>query len=409
MDETDLFRYKYEKYKRKYLLLKKSLQIGGGADIIRRYPTYALYTENAGLPIHILEEILEENKWNKIELDKLIDDKTSRVKEKVDLIYLDFGEDSRDEEHVVMWNKLWDIKCFTKNMLSNKKEIITNKCTIHRQILKKYKDVIGDHIPQTYELSKLPDDLKNKVWIIRPCGLGFFSGHGIIIVSNDDILRGLKNSYINEKSQKVKKELYVTNTDKKKYKNAYVKKIASEYIRNPLTLGGLKCHFRMYMLITLYPKYGYSLCPVGKILTALKPYEDKDFENHDIHDSHMGSTARNYFFPYDGNLLDSQMGKNNVTKEELNDMWNQMNKICGVISKIYEPFAGTYQESQSGFEVFGMDFMADNKCHVFFIEVNDKVGYGGKKKHGAISFDTFSHEYFSWLYENALDPIKYKK
>ena len=375
--QTDEYFQKYLKYKNKYVMLKNlsitssknEVNISGGKP-----RTYILYTEHIDLHIEYFEEIMKKNGWHQ-------KDMSSKY---VDLVFLDAGERKR----LNTWKQLWNIQCFAKNIFSDDKEIITNKCTLHYQ-LQKYN--IKQYLPTTYELSEIPKTEMEGIWIIRPCGIGFSSGSGIVRIHDKNQLLKLQEEYIKSKGTKPKHEQY------KRYKDEYVEKIASHYIENPLLFNGLKCHFRMYLLISLYPTYMFSLWSIGKILTAKKPYVNNNYGDNEIHDTHMGSTKENYFFPKD-------LWKLGVSKEKTTSMWNQMNEVCDVVSQIFKPHANTYPESKTCFEVFGLDFMADDQHHIYLIEVNDKVGYGGAKDDK--KFHSFSKKYFQWVYDMVIKQIK---
>lgn len=188
----------------------------------------------------------------------------------------------------------------------------------------------------------------------------------------------------------------------------YPKKIASEYILNPILLNNRKIHIRMYLLITLYPKYSYHVFKMGRIMTSKKSYVANNYNDHDIHDTHITSTEKSYFFPQDRNLLDTPRKKNGISLENSKYIIKQMKKICKIISQIYEPQQGVYDETTTGYEVFGVDFMIDELYHVYLIEINDNVGFKKIEKYEKIKYDDFLKQYFEWMYDKVIKYVKYK-
>jgi hypothetical protein len=280
--------------------------------------------------------------------------------------------------------KFWNIKCTVKNFLEKDKNIITNKCNLYENMKLKYPQIATKHLPRTQKLNDFVFQ-KGKVYIVRPCGRGFYSGQGIYVISNEEQLQKVKQIY---------NQTYIRNRqDVVGRKNQTFDVIVSEYIVNPLLLNGFKFHIRMYLLINLFPSYSHKLFDIGKIITAKEEYKQSDFENKDIHDTHMKSTSKNMFFPHDLCCVD------------IEKIMIQMIRITDSVSDMFEEYAKSYPESKTAFELFGLDFMVDSSLNVFLIELNDRVGYAPAQNIMDESFKNFINKYYNWIYKNAIEPV----
>ena len=73
-------------------------------------------------------------------------------------------------------------------------------------------------------------------------------------------------------------------------------------------------------------------------------------------------------FPSSGCVVDAQ------------GVFQQMKDCLCATSRVCAPTFRIYKESDSAFEVFGVDFMVTSEGKVVLIEVNFKPGYGAMKK-----------------------------
>lgn len=363
------YTHKYLKYKKKYLQMKY-VQEGGKHDKQR---TYMCYLNDSELVMNHFHELMKSRNWKQIPYASgtPIDPNIKYI----DFIWIDYVH---KRPHID------NIKCAFKNNLSDKKSVLVVKETLHNILQTDYSDLSHKHLPETRNLQDIKKMRDGEVLIIRPSGRGFFSGIGISVITN--------NNELLKEQEKNKKE-----TIKLRDKIFPVHKIASTYIKNPLLWHGLKCHIRMYMLINIYPKYECKMWNIGKIMTAKIPYLAGDYHNKEIHDTHMGSTASNIFYPKDFSDV--------LSEKDINSILTQMNEIIDVIGEIYRQFAIPYPESKTAFEIFGVDFMVDSYLNVFLIEVNDKVGYGASHSVIDEAYTQFSYEYFDWTYHNAIEPL----
>lgn len=292
-----------------------------------------------------------------------------------------------------------------KNFIGKVKRCIADKYILAMNIAKisPRDNYIIDHFSPTVDLQefKAADLSPGQIKIVKPSGTSFHSGKGIIIVTNQEDLAAAKKEYPPGRINNIK-----TADNNMEVINATI----SDYISKPMTFDGLKMHLRMYMLVTTHPKPKYSLFHEGKVLTAASPYKAADWSNTNIHDTHERSTKEFYTFQ-----KDYERFKPSITSKEKEDIFGQMNSICGVLYLILasamkdDPENVVYDkdECRYAFEVFGVDFMIDESGRVYLIEVNDKVGYdytgaeGGREK-----FRAFLKEYFKWLYDEAIAPLE---
>lgn len=356
---------KYIKYKQKYLRLK-SLQSGGNKKI-----TYSLCVDYDDLFNEILRKVLNDHGFNEIPFDEIRDDPNKYKKVLVDFLFLKYIKSPMPREYQ-------SIKCRIKSELSRSNKLV-DKCALHKLINDSSDKKLQSYIPKTSDLKDIKHLEKEQILILRPCAQWATTGKGIIRVSTDKQLQQEKRKY---------------DTDGK------FAIIASEYIRDPLLFDTKKFHLRMHMIFTMIPTFQYNLAKIGRILTAEKPYIDDYFDDSDIHDTHGHSTKHNYFFPEDFNESYGE-GLN----EHVSEIWKQMNYICGGLSNFVKSKIKPYEESESGYYVFGLDFMVDTSYHVFLIECNNHPGHGSLNVDDNRKYIDFLKQYFEWIYDCALKPF----
>ena len=271
-------------------------------------------------------------------------------------------------------NKYYETPSLLMNILDKQKSVITNKSNLYFNFSKKYPKECKKYMATTWDARKFPSSNFNgkNVFIIRPVGVGAFSGFGIDVVSN-------------------KQEL--DKTLKKLHKFPTV--IISEYIKNPMLWDDKKFHVRSYLLVkninNELTTYFYDFY---EIFTAEKKYIKGDWHNKDIHDTHLKSVGKYVMGPHDFN---------NVNKELFNNkIYPQMEDCMKYVSKLIEGNAHPYPNAQHGFEIFGCDFMIDEDYNVKLLEVNDHTGlsmsdFPDRK-------DEFSKIYFGKINDLVLIP-----
>jgi hypothetical protein len=290
----------------------------------------------------------------------------------------------------VMWiaanvidKQLWKVNTMIKNMLSFEKSIIANKCQLSFELMKRPQP---NYLPDTMYLRDFHKIEHNEVYIVRPCGRGYHSGNGVFIVANDMELTKVKEIYTPTFIQK-KQEYYA-----KQQQPFDV--IISKYILNPLLHNGLKMHIRFYLMISLVNGFSWSLFKLGSIMTARDKYTPSDFANTFIHDTHIRSTPANLFYPHDIP----------ATSETLHRMQQQIDDLCKLIAEIYRPYAKTYSESKTGFEIFALDTMFDADYNLYVLELNDLVGYNPANKSRDAKYTLFGRKFQRWAFKQAIQP-----
>ena len=358
-----IYKQKYINYKKKYLQLKK--QIGGE----QKYLTYSVRMEvKNDLFMNALRNVFNAHNLREISLGDLRNNPKSKKQSMVDIIlfYNVIYAMAKDD---------YSIHCQLRNELDGIDSVI-NKCKLHMMIYNSNNKQLISHIPKTDYIEHIKKLESNQVLILRPCIGWASSGKGIIRVTSNEQLQKEKN-----------------NCQKMKEKNKKYDVIASEYIHNPLLFHGLKYHLRMYLMITLKPLFRHHVFKMGKIITARKPYVDDNFDDNDIHDTHVGSTAHDYFFPNDND-------SSNIIQ-----IRQQIEYICQNLAELIKEKIKPYPESTSGFHVFGLDFMVDTDQHVFLIECNENPGYKNIDHDGGEKYKQFIEKYFKWIYKYAIKPF----
>lgn len=225
------------------------------------------------------------------------------------------------------------------------------------------------------------------VYILRPSGVGMCGGKDIKIVSSRQEFAAAAEFYaaLAQNFAKRRKEFRV---------------IVSRYLTDPLLFNGRKMHLRMYLLTVFDGVAARTvLAPFGKILTAALPFTLGDYQNPAIHDTHMGSTDRDYYYP------ENYVGP---------DISEQLASLAADLAPIANE-ARPYKTSYAGCQYYGLDIMV-NAGKIVLIEVNDKVGLETKGDKGfysrfanwlwqEISPNVTQRKYATWLDPPPHDPI----
>lgn len=177
------------------------------------------------------------------------------------------------------------------------------------------------------------------VWIIKPVGKGYKSGKGIFRVTNNKELMRLVKS----------------NTD-------YVFAV---YLDNPLLFQGKKFHIRSLVIVGSDSQY-IHLKELEEVYRATKDYQQGNYNNNDIHDTHFVS----HEYTLNKNDLIKEYGEKRV-----DSMYDSIDNIISTVVTSFTP--EPFEESSHAFEVFGFDFIIEDNDHVYLIEVNRWVGLEG--------------------------------
>lgn len=293
------------------------------------------------------------------------------------------------------YNKaIYNIPVFIKNLFEFKShKTFTNKYILYLKMKELIKD-IDKYMAKSWhldDLTKLPNE--NSVYIARP--IEGFKGIGIKNITNNEELVKLKEEYLNIINDK--KSSYLT----KKIYNKGI--IISEYFINPLLFNNKKFHLRSYLMINKTwnkslnkYKWRWSFFNQAKILTAKLEYKNNDWLNKDIHDTHIGTTIEDYYFPQDLNLSETIISK----------IFEDLLLVCKNVYKIVKKSdIRTFNEVVNSFEILGLDFMILDDYSIKLIEVNNKLGYG-IINNNAEKVKKYTYDFFTWVYENGVKPCE---
>jgi tubulin monoglycylase TTLL3/8 len=200
------------------------------------------------------------------------------------------------------------------------------------------------------------------------------SGEGVMVIHDNNSL------------EKAKEQL-------KNYQNI----LLSDYITNPLLFQNKKFHLRMYFFATINNNiFRTYLLNFGYIYTALLPYKNAEYNNKNIHDTHWGTTSKDFIYP--NSLM--HLGGDNV-----NNITSQMRTILYRTSMIlYNEKVSNYENSANSYYIFGVDFMIKDKLDNFdvvLIEINHSPGF----KHKNPNDNTLEHRIFTFVNKISFNPL----
>lgn len=322
-----------------------------------------LISSSSGLDCTQLRKILNGCGWREINAKSSLN--------YVKFIYVDGGKIDKG---------LYHIKCVLKSLINEKKEIITNKANLYFAMQKYFPDATEKYLAKTRLLKDVTEINDNEILIVKPVGRGACSGKDILRITQNVQLSLCQREYSGHSFDK------------------YLSVIAVDYIRNPLIINdaifnGKKFHIRTYMLVTTEP-FNVILFNKSKILTAKEKYIDGDYDNANIHDTHLSSTEKNLYFPNDLHIDDSDKEK----------IILQINDVANYLKELLRNNTQPYPEAKFGFEVFGLDFLITSEFKVILMEVNDRIGIRSACEMDN-TYSDFSRDFFSWIYENAIKTI----
>lgn len=360
---------KKDKSKNKNKKGKKTEEDNQAEDKIER--SYII-TGACGMDQSGLRNILNRNGWTEADVDKV---------DQIDKVGLLYMENDADK-------KFYGVKTQISTVLNKNDSVISDKFELYKNMVEYYPETAKDHMAKSYDLSeylKLSDDKRFAVAIVKPLGHGAYAGAGVKVVINDQ-------------------ELKKAADEMKKYDGALV----SEYIDNPMLFNGRKFHIRALLLVRIIKQKDQSqavsgtLWTRGTLITARLPYKHSDYDNPNIHDSHLKSTPNDLFFP-------EHLAEKGINTDAI---FEQMNAIAQDVVGVLAHFKNLlYPEANSAVAVFGLDFMVDDQYVVRLLECNHKIGCKSAAKFPDFSpllgpwtkeYSEFSRDYYEWFYAEGI-------
>ena len=257
--------------------------------------------------------------------------------------------------------RLWEYPSIIKNVVAPSIYQITNKSNLY-YLFGEYNKMMRDkYLVKQYDINlyNYTDTIDEKefnekgIWILKP--VYSWGGIGISIFNN-------YTAFINEMDKK-KKKLRHTAKDKK----SKLKWVLAEYIDKPLLFQEKKFHFRVPYLY--YNGKGY----VGRtfsIITAAQNYVSNDYENKDIHDSHVKKSIQGLLFPRDFDK--------DFDKDISGDIFNSILELFYHVTQIMINQKITcYPDTKNCFEVYGADIMITSNREIKLLEINNNAGFTG--------------------------------
>jgi len=232
-------------------------------------------------------------------------------------------------------------------------------------------------------------------YILRP--ISGFGGSGILYVHNSKDLDKAIAYYAAQKDSK----------GKFKYNTRDI--IVSKIITDLLLFKGRKFHLRMYYMVAILEgEVSCFLLDFGKIITAKEPYNlDIPFRK-EVHDTHLGSTDDDYFFPSDLTLKNiSSLRKDNYSENEFdtNTILKGIREIGKGISNIFvglskgNPNSLLYENQQNGYHIYGLDILVRDNLEPVLVECNNQPGFT------SIDNKNLSDILYRWINETVLEPL----
>lgn len=327
------------------------------------------------------------------------------MKRNITFVWLNYDENS------MHWlkRKYYNTSIFLQNSLIGM-ESISNKDKLHLDMKHEFPEIYNKHLAHSHLLKNTWNPyniassekstishafsasvitLHNTVYIARPInileskrergqqGIGY-GGKDIVIIHDQTSLNQAK-------------------TLLQKYDNVLI----SQYITNPILFQGHKCHIRTFLLSSIINNtFSTYMLDFGRIFIAKLPYKSSDYGNPDIHDTHMKSTPKDWFFPMD--FTNANLGRNDVTFEIVYNIFKQIRKIFTSVSELLSKSVGLYDNVKNGFNIFGIDLMIRDDFTVVLIECNAEGTYKSKEPETHIKLEKLL---FNWIDDVIFEPL----
>lgn len=310
---------------------------------------------------------------------------------KIMFVWLNYDENS------LHWlkRKYYNTQIYLQNSLTNM-ESISNKDQLHLGMQKHFHDIYKNHIAHSQILTKSwkpnfsnSNSNSNNIYIARPInileekkekgqqGIGY-GGKDIIIIHNQNTLNQAKQLL-------------------QKYDNVLI----SDYITNPLLFRNHKFHIRTFLLASIINNiFSTYMLDFGLIYISKLPYSQSDWNNPDIHDTHMKNTPVDWFFPFD--FTNANLNRDDITFESIYKIFKQIRQIFIAVSELLSKSVGLYDNVKNGFNIFGVDLMIREDLTVVLIECNAEGGYKSKEPD---THKILENLLFNWIDDVVFEPL----
>jgi len=235
------------------------------------------------------------------------------------------------------------------------------------------------HVPKSWPIDNPPDfgvptQFGKPVYIFKP--VYTWAGVGIKVLSNISQSRQYLNGFRNIHSH------------------------ISEYICNPLLFphngNNYKMHIRAYFAVTswntIFPFWQY------RGYTARSPYTENNYENKDIHDTHLESTVRDIFWPSPDLPNIDWYTVNYSIRQALHSLAVNFTGITDAHDITKNPrehpqsVAKTWKDIRYGYQVMAADIMLTSDYRSWILEVNTSPGK-------SIAHSPRMNEYYNNLFD----------
>ena len=257
--------------------------------------------------------------------------------------------------------KSWKYNAYIKNIIESLDYAVTNKSALYH-IFTKY----DTELANKYLAKQLDIDLDNyldvidrktfdetSIWIFKP--VYSWGGKGIVVFeSYNDFIEYMDDEMINSSSL----------TDKMRSRKKWV---LAEYINDPLLFQKRKFHFRVpYLYFNGKGFVGQNF----SIITAGSAYQQSDYQNKEIHDTHVGKSIKGLLFPRD---FDKEFNPD-LSKKIFNSILELFYHITKMIS---DSQIKCYPDSKLCYAINGADVMITSDYDIKLLEINNDAGFTG--------------------------------
>jgi hypothetical protein len=305
-------------------------------------------TESKGVHLEYMEEIFRNNQnWRMV-----TEEEAKKIK------HIDFSYIIGRFDNSFTSNISYRFNTYHRKYLTNKSNLYK---TIEREEPENYKRFMVYHtdidIHNLYKYKHLFS--VNKIFILRPTWS--FERSNIELFDNFDKFK----NFINKHGKQL---LYKGN---KKEPSGDNRLVLSEYIKDLLLFNNRVFDLRVYLVISLVEGVyrGYFVKPIIMNLGLYERSKTFNIDNLKENITNPGNDDRDYFFTD----LEEQIGKENG-KYIINQIKQNLTYLFRLIKKF--KIMRTYPDQKNVYELFGLDFIVDNKYNVKFVEFNEKTGLG---------------------------------